>query len=534
MYKVLLIDDEILIRERISKKIPWNRLGYELTGTCANGQEAIPIINQQKIDVILTDICMPYVDGLDLAKFVYENQRKSKVVIITGYDEFEYAKKAVEYHVFSFVLKPVTSMELMEKLNEVKCVLDDERTSQQVLSYYKDSYPILKNQFLLQLAEGRLNSTTIYKKMSEFQMQFSGECYCAVILYTKEGLERQEILSFISEFKTAFGQEILPFEGNDRNIVFFGKKKNSSILKQEVRLICQTIKTKVRNRWGKTLFCLMGTCVTTLEEINISYQTAMELKEYLYLDCKSGMYEWENYQKAQMNINNSIYDKVHKKRILLAVQSNLMEEVRNEIYVVREKCQEKWVAKSKVVVLYQNFILAVMNHLERLNLVEESFFMKEQELLYGLYRCSYLTEMETKVLEFFRQSIEQINKNRKNYGEHQAMLALQYINEHYSDADLTLQKLCKTLSISVSYFSSVFKNHTGMTFVEALTKQRMEHALELLKNPTMKTYEAAERCGYSDSNYFSSIFKKTTGKTPRDYAKSITGKKGEYEYQDKI
>ncbi len=94
MYKVLLVDDEILIRERISRKIPWEELGYELAGICENGREAIAFIEQEPVSLILTDICMPHVDGLELAKYVYEHAKNTKVAIITGYEEFEYAKKS--------------------------------------------------------------------------------------------------------------------------------------------------------------------------------------------------------------------------------------------------------------------------------------------------------------------------------------------------------------------------------------------------------------------------------------------------------
>ena len=132
MYKVLLVDDEILIRERISQRIPWGSLGFELAGTCENGKEAICFMENEPVDLVLTDICMPYVDGLELAKYLYESRKSTKAVIITGYDEFEYAKRAVEYHVLSYVLKPVTAGELIEKLKEAKKILDGEAENLQV------------------------------------------------------------------------------------------------------------------------------------------------------------------------------------------------------------------------------------------------------------------------------------------------------------------------------------------------------------------------------------------------------------------
>ena len=120
MYKVLLVDDEALIREAISENTKWNELGYELVGACKNGKEAIEKIKENPPDLLLTDICMPYVDGMDLTKFVYENYRDTKVVIISGYDEFEYAKNAVKYQVVEYILKPITALELSETLKKVR------------------------------------------------------------------------------------------------------------------------------------------------------------------------------------------------------------------------------------------------------------------------------------------------------------------------------------------------------------------------------------------------------------------------------
>ena len=127
MYKVLLVDDEALIREAISENTKWNELGYELVGACKNGKEAIEKIKENPPDLLLTDICMPYVDGMDLTKFVYENYRDTKVVIISGYDEFEYAKNAVKYQVVEYILKPITAVELSETLKKVREKLDGER-----------------------------------------------------------------------------------------------------------------------------------------------------------------------------------------------------------------------------------------------------------------------------------------------------------------------------------------------------------------------------------------------------------------------
>lgn len=534
MYKVLLVDDEILIRERISRKIPWEGLGFELAGTCENGREAIAFIEREPVSLILTDICMPYVDGLELAKYVYENAKNTKVAIITGYEEFEYAKKALEYHVFSYILKPVTSEELIENLIEIYKILEDERNNQQVRTRYEDSFQLLENQFLLQLAQGKVPEEAIGEKLREFNINFRGDSYCAAIFYPREPVSRME-LERMTEFTRAKNSEdLLVFQGNDGTMITYIKQSRRDDQDYDMACLCQMMVQDICSKLGIEVFCLMGIAVMNLNGLNLSYERALGMKEYLYLEKESHVYEWDQYQKCRYQPDSGFEKNDREKRLVLAVQSNLKEEIRKEVSSIRDECNQKWLSRAKVVILCQSLILAVMNSMERLNMEDDELFLKGQELLSGLFGCSYISEMEEKLLDFFDSAADMMNRNRISYGEERAAMALNYISEYYSECSLSLQEVCSKLAISVSYFSSAFKNYSGMTFVEALTKTRIEAAKELLKNTTMKTYEIAERCGYSDSNYFSSIFKKIVGKTPREYAKFMTRQKGKNDKENKV
>lgn len=105
MYRVLLVDDEVLVREAISENISWEELGYELAGSCQNGKEAMEFLEKNPVDVVLTDICMPYVDGMELSEFVYKNYKKTNIIIFSGFDDFEYAKKAIKFNVEEYLVR---------------------------------------------------------------------------------------------------------------------------------------------------------------------------------------------------------------------------------------------------------------------------------------------------------------------------------------------------------------------------------------------------------------------------------------------
>lgn len=168
----------------------------------------------------------------------------------------------------------------------------------------------------------------------------------------------------------------------------------------------------------------------------------------------------------------------------------------------------------------QNLILSIMNVLDSTGLQASHILDAEKDLLSALPQQPQLSAVESLVLEFCNLVADTIYSQKEDYGKKQAMLALDYIDKHFNDPDLSLNSVCTYLSISTSYFSMIFKNYTGETFVEALTRKRMEKACSLIENTTMKNYEISSAVGYADPHYFSTTFKKHTGKTPTEYAKA--------------
>ena len=137
MYKILLVDDEILVRDAIRENIDWKSLDCELVGDCENGRQAVEFVQSHKVDVVLTDICMPYMDGMELSEFLHDNYPDILIVIFSGFGEFEYAKKAIRYNVSEYMLKPVTAMELTKVLRNMKEKLDSRKKEQKKMENKK-------------------------------------------------------------------------------------------------------------------------------------------------------------------------------------------------------------------------------------------------------------------------------------------------------------------------------------------------------------------------------------------------------------
>lgn len=523
MYQVMLVDDEILVRERISKRIPWESLGYRLAAVCENGKEAMEVLKEREIDLVLTDICMPYIDGLELAKFIYNEKKSTKVVILSGYDEFSYAKEALKYQALSYVLKPVTADELMRTLSEAKERLDERKVQEQAASAYLDGLEVLKEQLLLQLVLGNVTTETLQDKCAEYGIAFEGESYLAVAVHIREKTSESCLLQIAALAKSVSGN-VLAFVGTEeKQLILLIRQCNNRQIMEEARMVCGELLVYAEKEFGYHIGFLIGNCVSDLADICVSYQNALKLKEFLYLGHGEFLLEWEFFLKHKWDIIRwlkTIQDR--RQRIVLAVKSNLKEEVRKELEGFQQECRECWISKSKAVVALQGMIFAMISSVNQIELEEdEELFLKGQESIIALPQCIDLSEMTEEAVRFFQEAADILESNRGSYGERQAMMAIDYIEKHYADPELSLSGLCQELAISVSYFSAAFKEYAGKTFVEALTEQRMKKARELLESETLKMYEIAEKCGYRDAGYFGVAYKKFYGMTPREHVKQI-------------
>lgn len=521
MYKVLLVDDEILIREKMAKKISWNDLGFELVAACENGQEAIEVLERECIDVVLTDICMPYINGLELSRHIYEHDKSIKVVILSGYAEFEYAKQAMKYQVYSYLLKPITSEELSQVLLELCSMLDREHKERDFQNVYEDTYSLFRIQNLLQIAQGTLSSDLIHARLKEYKPEFYRESvrYCAGFLYIWEHPEAYRIERIEQELNY-FSPKILAFRNLDNGIIIFAREESNVNMQSLWRRLADYICSYIWEQYRVLAGILVGIPVTDCANLHFSYEKIRELKDFLYLEREDSLYFWDEYYKVKREIHLWAYDNEYEKKVLIAVQSNLTEEISRLVSETVIDARKNWYRKPRVISIFQSVLICVVNAFQRMGIEDNLVFEKAQMVLEGLYQYGSITEMAKQVKEFLFYAAEVRNANRESYGERQAVLSLEYIEQHFADCDFSMAAMCEKLAISVSYFSAAFKDYTGKTFIEVLTDRRIQEAKLLLQNSSLKTYEVAERCGYRDSSYFSTLFKKCCGMTPKEYAKA--------------
>lgn len=504
MYKVLLVDDENVIRESIARRIAWKQEGFELAGSCENGKEAIALLENQTVDLLITDICMPYVDGLELIQYVYENKKSRKYIIISGYSEFEYAKRALQYRVHTYLLKPVTAVELTRILREVKNALDAEET---------EEVPD-KKIFLRELLKGGYTDETQKSQMCALGLEhiLQDKLYTVVFVYPPNEKKADPLLK---EMVNRW-EEVVIAERMEDAIVLLCTAENTGLMKSLIN--------DVKNYFGETKCMIsIGNTVNRMEEVVVSYENAINMKEFHFLEKNDCIYDWDTYQQAQKKMPTFHVEKKYSNRIILAIRGNLKHEIQATLQMLCEESRKNWYRKSQLIVICQRLVLDVLAKFEHLCMEDPKIYKRSQETIDAIYQCETIGQMLRLEVEFFEWMSDVKEVNRENSGERQAAMALDYIEAQYVDPELSMQTICKELDVSVSYFSIIFKNYTGKTFVEVLTERRMKAAKELLEHSNMKNYEIAQRCGYQDASYFSSTFKKHVKMTPREYIRFKRG-----------
>ncbi|CAI3721733.1 response regulator [Clostridium neonatale] len=539
MYKLLLVDDEVLVREAIAENIHWNELGYELLSVCENGKEAIEYIKKNKVDVVITDICMPFIDGIDLSKYIYENHLPINVIIFSGYNEFEYAKKAIKYGVSEYLSKPVTAYELSEILGNLKKNLDKKREVEAEFDKLNKSY--FKNRILIQskiiekLIMGNEIEEESRKEIEEYGLQMDYLEYRVAIieidiysdLYNanEDKIKKGEMKSFViynisdEIIKKYNAGEVCKGDNNKGLILLW--TNHSREFEDKINLIFKEIQEEVFKVLKLTITISVGEIVYSLSDLHKSYKDAEQLLLYRYLWDENQIFDIEklkNKLNGSVNLDNVI-DKV-----ILGIKLNEKKQIEEKIIEIQELLKNAYIRKNKICLYLFEIVSQACDLLRTYNLTDDFIYRKKEEVITRITESRSLREAMLILKEFCYMSCDEMYKQRDSDGNKQAMLALDYIEKHYGDFDLNLNVICSYVCVSISHFSTIFKNYTGDTFMEVLMRTRMQKAKELLENTSLKNYEISEKVGFRDPHYFSIAFKKATGKSPKEYVKEVRKK----------
>lgn len=527
-YSVLLVDDEEEVFGVIMKKIDWESMGFRIAGYARNGVEALEMAEELSVDIVMTDIKMPYMDGLTLCRKLKELYENIKVIIFSGFDEFEYAREAIKIEAEEYILKPINANELREVFGRIRGnldrELDEKRSIDKLTSYYMESLPVLQENFFTSLIDRRIPEDEIERYAKSYQIKLTGPYYVATVLHISTA-NAAEGTPPIDPFLLAVSvkkltEEQLAGKWDSRVVTYLGDTIVVTQLPGEDAItrftdtmdkICKMAKRVC----GVRVTAGIGQVCNAAGLLPLSYQGAKNAVSYrvLYGNTRAiNISEMDPQESADMPWEEPYIQKIFKK-IKMGEAQPLSEAIREFTDVL---------AKSRMSLQkYQILIMELITEIFRfgannqMNL--DDVFGENQDIytqVMQLESPQALGEwLDDNCMKMQKQVLHERQDTTKSFVEN----AIEYVGGHYADCDLSIETVCGCLNVSAAYFSTILKRETGKTFINYLTDYRMEKAMDLLLTQNEKTYIIAGKVGYSDPNYFSYVFKKQFGMSPSKY-----------------
>ena len=533
LYNVLLVDDEADVLQAMKKKIDWEALGFCLAGTAENGQEALEMAEQLHIDVVMTDIKMPYMDGLTLCKNLKQSYRNMKVIIYSGFDDFEFAREAVHLEAEEYLLKPISAGDMEAAFSKVRKKLDQEydeyRNLNRLSEYYRKSLPAMREQLVMGILEGRIAGERARAMMETYEICLDSPFYVVAALYMDVN-PREEQPQPAQLFTLSLKDMVQDYLKNrtrffstaflDQVIVIFMLDEREEIdqvlyhLDQICKMGFHVLKSSVTAAVGQI-------CANT-DALHTSYEEAVNAMEYRSI-LGSGQVLYIN-DIEPCSEENILVTEHEFQNLVHAVKLGNRDETNAAIAQIMDSIRKEPISPGQYQLLFMELLSELMKIGRAYKLHPNHIFGEHAGSWQELYRMVTVDELEGWLQEVCTNLRHVLRHERRDSAARLTEQAKAYIEEHYKESDLSADSLCRCLNVSAAYFSTIFKREVGMSFVAYLTKIRLEHALELLRTTEDKTYIIASRVGYMEPNYFSYVFKKQYGISPSKYRAEMSVK----------
>ena len=541
MYRLMVVEDEDMIRRGIVNSVPWESLGFIVVAESSNGKAALEQLEKIQVDVLLTDIKMPVMGGTELSKIVRQRYPNIEIIILSGFAEFEYARQAISFRTFEYLLKPVNKKKLLEAFTALKESMDQKREIQEEL-YYSNiylnaGYETLRNEFLQSMLGGDVSLFHDFEdKTAALELDFTGHYFAAATIK----FDRKSIF-----------EELEAVWGTDKRLLTFAYR---NIINEELSNIDHVYYIVEDYDAINFVFCfpskesqeaLMIPCLESIGEsihnclfrnLTVPYTIGIGLSyPSIYHIAKS-------FSQAKKSIQNNFYLGGHRVQVYQDNHESRYEQ--NYIRFYPEEMEHVAVAisngnyedtKKYLVAMFrafseQNLLPEIVkNYCIALKLMVQSKsansygaakeiegdefneFVKEALTVKDLE--TYIVNVMVALAKAIDETIDplEIKEQRMIIDKAKA-----YIKEYLSEK-ITLKMISEHVYLSETYFSFLFKKITGITYIDYIQKLRMQEAKKLLVETSYKVYQIAEMIGYSDYKYFSMQFKKYVSLTPKEY-----------------
>ena len=533
--KVFLVEDEMVIRRGIKNSIDWEKEGYIFCGEASDGELAYPVIIKEKPDILITDIRMPFMDGLELCKLVKKELPNIKILILSGYDEFDYAKEAIRLGVTEYLLKPISSGKLLEALNGVSESIRREKEDKDLVRKYmeemRENTEHEKQKFFEQMIAGNLSMADALETGKKYEMSLSAGMYNLLLFRFTLGEENRKSGELLGEAEYAIEklterlEYVFEFQRGVEGWAFLLMADNEEQMSERVKELSKDLEEIMKNYSTIAYFGGIGQPVARLRELEESFREAERALAARFTMELNRIISVDDIRMAQNvdtldDIEITSFGEIEKTRTMLEkfLNNGVEDEIDEFVDVYINELPEE---NLKSVLMRQYIIMdayiVMMSFCEKIEGIEGEMQAQSEELKNSMKTIQTVEEIKNYIRMLLKKIIGVRDTISGRRYSDIIEIAKDQIRKTYMSDEISLNTVAAEVGMSPSYFSSIFSKEMGKTFVEYLTEIRMDRAKELLMCSSMKTSEIGYEVGYKDPHYFSYIFKKTQNCTPKEF-----------------
>ena len=520
MYTVIVADDEEELRKALIRRVDWESVGFSVVGEAENGAEALELVEKLEPDLLLTDIRMPFITGIELARQVQEIRPATQIAFLSGYDDFSYAQQGIQYNIISYLLKPISSAELTEELLKMKKKIDEKYENfasagkkQEKLEAMELAIPLLLDGFQRdaeEADEGELEQAAFACGLLK---EGGSDLKYTVIVASIIDEEGKNLTARAS----VHGIDTI-LEKYIRHVSFYSGGRVVSLLiapeadtDKYLHIIVEEISQSVRRIMKMSCLIGVGRSVGSLSHIHEAYIEAMSAIRYSRKN-KEEVYFISDIERADdfdMEKMQGYIEEVER-----MIRSGGSQELEAYLKQMFDSVEQEHISMMEIHFLIVRLVSAVSRIVYAVVDEEGAAQLQKKSPLQSVDSFENYGAVRSRCIFFCLAARELIAEQRKKSSTLLCDKALGIIENSYMDQELSLVSVSNEISVSPNYLSALIKRSTGRTFIDLLTKKRIETAKELLLCTNLKIKEISEKCGYNDQHYFSYCFKKYEGLSP--------------------
>lgn len=526
MLKIIIVDDEPIYRKYLINSVEWEKYGFEVCCEAKNGIDALDKIREYKPDIGLIDINMPFMNGLELIERLREESLNISVILVTGYNEFEYARKAIKLGAVDYILKPFDNNELMIPLLKIKERIEKNK---QEHSEHKEEVNLVRERLLNMLVgnEFAFGEEEMYSRLEKLGITVGSSLFRVVVveidnLYKKWSksneiaLWRFAVSNILNEITNSNGKSII-FNGAEGRIVSLIQYDNESEWNSFAPDVYERVCRVVKEFFDFTITIGVGRPVRGFKEVRGSYIDAVSALQNKLVNSRSGVIDYSTIETNRMNIG--FYSSSINEKITLGLRTGDKNIISGQIENIFDYIRENHLSIDYARTIFAGLVSLCLSYVVEIDkniedIFGDGFFPYEE-----ISSRNTLDELQEWIFSMYEKVINYNDMNKPTKSKLLVKKIKDYIDENISNTELDLSMISSSFYMNSSYIRKIFKNEIGMTLSDYITNERMRMAKEMLNSSDdIAISQIAEITGYSDAGYFSKCFKKCVGMSPSQYA----------------